>query len=366
MCAASLGLLLVLLSAAPLVVDGGGGSSRLARAREKARLLRNQQQGQDGLQGSIHSNGREELPARDDGTAAEDLDCGPAGIRYVSSLPAVGLHVIAAPPDLCNGGARVTTVSVYVDGLDTAGITLSDIPCSSTAGSSIEEWLLAALRLHIPAQRDAQMETLLETGRMPPEALEIIMTLQLPPSKRTWRLFTPYGTPLASPAAAVRALQECGTILCYEGGSFMWPGVEVGHVHTLPDITLTTLSLQPLAFGVDRLLSDEDCDWIIESSTPELNRAVIHAKEHTSTTSYAISPPTGHWLPRLHTHAHCMIALSLMSCELDFSVKTANVHRRLQCGIKCSRTRSHGCKPLRTGRTGCFVFQPKIVRRGFR
>ena len=294
-------LLLVLLFAVPLVVDGGG-SSRLARAREKARLLRTQQQGQGG-QGSS-STAREVLPSHDDGATVEDLDCGPAGSRYVSSLPAVGLHVVTAPPYLCSDGARATTLSVYVDGLDTAAITLSDIPCSSTVGSSIEAWLLAKLRLQIPAQRDAQMEMLLETGRMPAEALEIIMTLQLPPSKRTWRLFTPHGTPLASPAVAVRALQECGTILCYEGGSFMWPGVEVGHVHKLPDMTLTTLSLQPLAFDVDRLLSDEDCEWIIVSSAPELNRAVIHAKEHASTTSYVSCLPTGYRRPQRRTHTH--------------------------------------------------------------
>ncbi len=350
-------LLQVLLSTVPVMVDGGG-STRLARAREKARLLRNRQQ-QQGQEWQGKGWGEQS----DDGAAVvDDLACGPAGSRYVSSMPAVGLHVITAPPDLCSGGAGVTSVSVNVDGLDSAAITLSGIPCSSSVGT-IEEWLLTALRPKIPPQRDAQMGLLLDTGRMPAEALEIIMTLQLPPPKRSWRLFTPYGTYLASPAAAVRALQECGTIFCYEGGSFMWPGVEVGHVYTLSDITLTTLSLQPLAFDVDRLLSDEDCEWIIESSKPELNRAVIHAKEHTSATSYVISPYTGHGR---HRCILMLIALSLVCCEIRLSVKTASVHPLLHCGARFSPSRMHACKPSRTGRLSCSVFRTQIVQRGFK
>ena len=270
------GALLLLLSAlSVLPVVDCGTPTRLARAREKARLLRSQAEARQ----TSHVPERPE-PRDDDPIVKElQLDCGKPDVRYVSSLPAIGMHVITAPPDPCSGGARVTALSVYVDGLDSAALTLP-VSCSNGVGS-VEEWLLTALRRRVPAQRDAQMGMLLDSGRMAAAAVEIIMTIQHPPPKRTWRLFTTYGTPLATPGAVVNALQTCGTVLCFEGGSFMWPGVEVGHVTTLragagaEAVTLTTLSLQPLAFSVERLLSDEDCEWIIESSKPELARAAI-------------------------------------------------------------------------------------------
>lgn len=246
----------------------GGGGTRLAKARERARLAR-----------TDASSERQ-----------ESLDCGPAGGTYLSSLPAVGLHVISAPDGACGGGSDVATLSVFIDGLAvkaSEAVTLRDISCD--AAGSLEDWLLAALRPRVDSQRMVQMEMLFNFGRMAPEVLQAIMELQKPPPRRTWRLFSPHGTPLTTVEAAVRAIRDCGTILCYEGGSFIWPGVEVGHVRTLhdatagdgagssgsADVTLTTLSLQPLAFSVDRLMSDEECEWIIKSAGPGMIDAQI-------------------------------------------------------------------------------------------
>ena len=52
---------------------------------------------------------------------------------------------------------------------------------------------------------------------------------------------------------------------------------------TSSTLTLTTLSLQPLAFSVDRLVSDEDCDWIIKSAEPKMKRAIIMTEPGSAT-----------------------------------------------------------------------------------
>ena len=366
--------LLLLLSASlsvPSVVDCAGTPTRLARAREKARLLRSQAEARQ------TSHAPERTEPRDDDAIVEELelDCGKPDGRYVSSLPAIGMHVITAPgPDTCSGGARVTALSVYVDGLDSAALTLP-VSCSSGVGS-VEEWLLTALRRHAPAQRDAQMGMLLDSGRMAGAAVEIIMAMQHPPPKRTWRLFTAYGTPLATPGAVVNALQTCGTVLCFEGGSFMWPGVEVGHVHTLragagaEAVTLTTLSLQPLAFSVERLLSDEDCEWIIESSKPELARAVIvktgAAKSSTACVAQCVAAA---FFPCAHRQKSQLTRGRAMPCVVMCApppVSTTRARLRSQRGARFSRRHSHACKPLRRRRTGCFVFRRRLARRGCR
>lgn len=74
-------------------------------------------------------------------------------------------------------------------------------------------------------------------------------------------LFSPKGLPLPSPPP--------GLSLLYEGGAYIPPGVAVNHTQAveLPDrvLTLRTLSLVPLVFGVDEpFLSPEEADRVQE------------------------------------------------------------------------------------------------------
>merc|ERR1712032_916335 len=70
-----------------------------------------------------------------------------------------------------------------------------------------------------------------------------------------------------------------GTAYLFEGGNFVWPGVKPGHTRVVSDVvgsvaevtrevTMTTLSLKPLLYEVKGVLSDEDCDHIIETAKP--------------------------------------------------------------------------------------------------
>lgn len=91
------------------------------------------------------------------------------------------------------------------------------------------------------------------------------------PDTDGWALFTPYGSPLRKSPEILRAFEECGTVYVYEGGNFQWPGVRVGHTITLSmstdddllgEVTMTTLSLNPRAFTIAPLLTDEECEFI--------------------------------------------------------------------------------------------------------
>ena len=81
---------------------------------------------------------------------------------------------------------------------------------------------------------------------------------QREPQARAWAFFTPGGQRLRGGELS-RAMASCGAVFCFEGGSWVFPGVRVGHNVTLQsddprfsNATLTTLSLQPL---VPRIVS---------------------------------------------------------------------------------------------------------------
>ena len=56
----------------------------------------------------------------------------------------------------------------------------------------------------------------------------------------------------------------------YTGGQFVWPGVRIGHKIPVPVpvvgghkiVTLTTVSLRPMALVLSDFLSDDECDFI--------------------------------------------------------------------------------------------------------
>lgn len=61
----------------------------------------------------------------------------------------------------------------------------------------------------------------------------------------------------------------------------MWPGIRVGYNRTVygdelfPDVTITTLSLQPLLFKVNPLLSIQECADIVATAEPELEASAV-------------------------------------------------------------------------------------------
>jgi len=60
------------------------------------------------------------------------------------------------------------------------------------------------------------------------------------------------------------------TVLIFTNGHWIWPGVREGYVWHVDGKELVTLSLSPLVFKSTDFLTDEECDYIQQVSTPHL------------------------------------------------------------------------------------------------
>ena len=222
-------------------------------------------------------------------------ECGPADAEHLSeSLPAQGLHVLAARGKICGGSAESFALEVFVDGAqsfaDPARMTM-ELPCSAcpageaSCGASLDSLLLAPVFEHVQQRRPLLHRHLRQVGVIDVAAAAELAagTLDSPEEfLRSSNVFTPAGTLVQRTVQDVRtALQACGTLYLIEGGPFVWPGVRVGYNRTLrriarsPDdrqreVVLTTLSLMPLLFRVAPLLNSDECSSIIAQAEPKM------------------------------------------------------------------------------------------------
>ena len=65
-----------------------------------------------------------------------------------------------------------------------------------------------------------------------------------------------------------------------EGGSFVWPGIRPGYTSVISDETLgkvsmTTVSLIPKVFTIEPLLTEEECNGMIESAEPQMRASSL-------------------------------------------------------------------------------------------
>eukprot|EP00947_MAST-08B_sp_MAST-8B-sp1_P005304 g5304.t1 len=95
-----------------------------------------------------------------------------------------------------------------------------------------------------------------------------------------WALFHPDGRPFEADGGAGAA--GAATLLVFEGGSWIWPAVEVGHVHRLSGlpgldgpVELKTLSVVPRVFEVQRFLLDAECDGIVGEAKPYMAQSTV-------------------------------------------------------------------------------------------
>jgi len=99
--------------------------------------------------------------------------------------------------------------------------------------------------------------------------------------------------------------KEHALFLVFEGGQFIWPGIEIGFKR--PDVavgegrkvTITTKSIQPLVLTFDHFLSDEECSNVIVESEPHMDSSGLSMndrdrKKGSATKKYRTS--TTHWL----------------------------------------------------------------------
>ena len=108
-----------------------------------------------------------------------------------------------------------------------------------------------------------------------------------------WALYTPLGQRVVDADfdddkdadLVMQVLLKYQTMLLFEGGQFIWPGIHIDfvrHVHlysimpmgdpVMPEkdrmVTLRTLSMHPLVISVDNFLTDEECDYIQKQAEP--------------------------------------------------------------------------------------------------
>ena len=123
--------------------------------------------------------------------------------------------------------------------------------------------------------------------------------LELRPSDdlhQEWSIYTPEGELLMQEGdqhAEMQGLVQVGMVMLFQGGQFIWPGVEIGFQRTIdlykvipgagPDVlgskqrqaTLETLSLEPLVFSVEGFLDDNECDFFKEAAAPTMKYSEV-------------------------------------------------------------------------------------------
>ena len=93
----------------------------------------------------------------------------------------------------------------------------------------------------------------------------------------------------------LKKLQESGVLLLYEGGQWIWPGIAKGFKRQVSldfvptvgynaiekrNVTLHTLSLNPLVLAVEGFLSEEECNYIQEAATPKMQYSDVTLMDH--------------------------------------------------------------------------------------
>eukprot|EP00440_Ansanella_granifera_P044044 gb/GFBE01047731.1/.p1 GENE.gb/GFBE01047731.1/~~gb/GFBE01047731.1/.p1 ORF type:complete len:416 (+),score=91.69 gb/GFBE01047731.1/:1-1248(+) len=80
-----------------------------------------------------------------------------------------------------------------------------------------------------------------------------------------------------------------GMLLAFEGGTFIWPGVEIGFQRNVTlrpqnseplDIQIYTQALQPLVVEVSSFLDDEECKHIIDKALPHIKKSGVSHMDH--------------------------------------------------------------------------------------
>lgn len=141
----------------------------------------------------------------------------------------------------------------------------------------------------------------------------LVQHLQLQPTDelhQPWAIFSPVGEWLAdetldgeklSSKNAADNLLQMGVVLIFQGGQWVWPGVQIGFTRRVDlysimplrspkfdsdptkrnrSAILETLSLRPLVFSVEGFLADEECDHIQERAAPEIQYSEVSLMDH--------------------------------------------------------------------------------------
>jgi prolyl 4-hydroxylase len=172
------------------------------------------------------------------GNAPQEFNCSQAHQYLTDENPVQGFHVLC----VVKTPQEMLQITVFKDGNWE----------NRTVESAIE---LTSFKL--------TLEQLLE---IPPPKDELAEKYKQP-----YAFFTPDGKRLEVLSDMANSI-----VYLFEGGQFIWPGIKIGHktvvkdVYEKGDVTIETLSMIPLVFGVDDFLKDEEIDVILDLSMEHL------------------------------------------------------------------------------------------------
>eukprot|EP00930_Biecheleria_cincta_P062019 TRINITY_DN47535_c0_g1_i1.p1 TRINITY_DN47535_c0_g1~~TRINITY_DN47535_c0_g1_i1.p1 ORF type:complete len:424 (-),score=69.73 TRINITY_DN47535_c0_g1_i1:21-1292(-) len=93
----------------------------------------------------------------------------------------------------------------------------------------------------------------------------------------------------AAPAPLTSIEDASGMILAFEGGSFIWPGVEPGFERNVTiqprnseplEVKIITRAMRPLVVEISSFLGDAECDHIIQKAEPHIKKSSVSHMDH--------------------------------------------------------------------------------------
>lgn len=170
--------------------------------------------------------------------------------------------------EVCRADSPMSTTA-YWNGLSSAHETFDIASPASLAHFELQ--LLERFKVWNPARRERL------ASEFPP-----------PTGRGQFALFAVKGdggapVPVSSPSGLT------GLVLAFEGGSFLWPGVEEGFVRNVTivpkgeeplPLQLHTRSLQPLVIEVSSFIGADLCRHVIEKASPKIAKSDVSHMDH--------------------------------------------------------------------------------------
>ncbi|KNC46097.1 proly 4-hydroxylase [Thecamonas trahens ATCC 50062] len=116
--------------------------------------------------------------------------------------------------------------------------------------------------------------------------------------RQPWAFFTNQARRASTKAQVEQVM------LLFEGGQWLWPGIEIGHMWEIenlvdgaPNLVLETLELQPLVLSVHHFLALSECDYIVGKAKPHFfTSEVAHQDKDIGKDSSTWRTSEQHWL----------------------------------------------------------------------
>jgi len=226
----------------------------------------------------------------------EHIPCTKSNLaNYLHESPVNGMHIVCIEP-----------ITLDVDGKEQSQTQFNAdrrrlIQHSNSLRLTIYKGAHSSrLRRRITISRDANVDGGVESISWKSLEKEFYPALGLiPPStqQQPWAIFTPLGQRivgvndnLSDEKSVMTKIVSSEMIILTNGGVWRWPGVREGfkrsvelsptnHDERARNVTIETLSLQPLVLSIEGFLSDGECDYIAKIAEPDMEYSGVTLKD---------------------------------------------------------------------------------------